>query len=325
MTTFQPNSSFPLEGNPDAQAPSPEPQPVPPDLGTPKATESEPAKPEPNLLPNLNSPKTLHVMRSVGYGLLLLSCIDLLYVLVPPELANPVWEYQTIGDLAKLAPVPLLAFMLVFYGETYARKRIEQPVLKFLSWLTLAISIVFFLLLPLTLFDSVRISRFNNDQIDVQVDQQKMQIDTTKKQVDKASSEELQSLIPSPDEKGKLQNSPRQTEQARQQVLNNLQKAKDQADEKANQARSNLRFNLVKNTAKLVLQVLIAGSIFIYVWICTQWARDPRSWKYGSVPVRNNLAAVETSMSSTGLPISSVNQVIKKMQRPVRRSHRRNI
>ncbi len=323
MTTFQPDSSFPLEGNSEAEMTSPVPESTPPEAESPTKPDMRHSKPEPSLLASFTSSTTLQVMRAIGYGLILLACIDLLYVLVPPELSNPVWEYQTIGDLAKLAPVPLLAFMLVFFGETEARKRIEQPILKFLSWLTLIIAIVFFLLLPLTLFDSVRISRFNNEQITVQVDQQKMQIDTTKKQIDKASSAELQSLIPAPDDKGKLPNAPKNTEQAKQQALENLQKAKQQTDEKANQARSNLRFNLVKNTAKLVLQVLIAGMIFAYVWVCTRWARDARSWKYSAAASRRS--ASTPPIAANGSPISSVNQAIKKMQRPVHRSHRRNI
>ena len=318
-SNFQPDPSLPLQETPEAPVDFPVP------ASASNATSSrETSKTKSILQTSVDSQKTLSIIRMVGYGLLLLSCIDLLYVLLPPELTNPVWEYQTMGDLAKLAPVPLLALMLVFYGETFSRKRIERPILRFLSWLTLVIAIVFFLLLPLTLFDSVRISRFNNEQITAQVDQQKLQIDATKKQLEKANPEQLQSLIPKPDEKGNLPDAPKNPEQAKQQILGNLQKAKDQADAQATQARSNLRLNLFKNTAKLIFQVLIAGSIFAYVWKCTQWARQTQSWKY----ITPAGTVTTTSTSSDVLhdsPVETVQHTIKKMQRPVRRSHRRNL
>jgi hypothetical protein len=324
-SNFQPDPSLPLQETPEAPVDFPVP------ASASNATSSrETSKTKSILQTSVDSQKTLSIIRMVGYGLLLLSCIDLLYVLLPPELTNPVWEYQTMGDLAKLAPVPLLALMLVFYGETFSRKRIERPILRFLSWLTLVIAIVFFLLLPLTLFDSVRISRFNNEQITAQVDQQKLQIDATKKQLEKANPEQLQSLIPKPDEKGNLPDAPKNPEQAKQQILGNLQKAKDQADAQATQARSNLRLNLFKNTAKLIFQVLIAGSIFAYVWKCTQWARQTQSWKYitpaGTVTTTSTSTSTSTSSDiSSDSPVETVQHMIKKMQRPVRRSHRRNL
>ena len=320
-SNFQPDPSLPLQETPEAPVDFPVP------ASASNATSSrETSKTKSILQTSVDSQKTLSIIRMVGYGLLLLSCIDLLYVLLPPELTKPVWEYHTMGDLAKLAPVPLLALMLVFYGETFSRKRIERPILRFLSWLTLVIAIVFFLLLPLTLFDSVRISRFNNEQITAQVDQQKLQIDATKKQLEKANPEQLQSLIPKPDEKGNLPDAPKNPEQAKQQILGNLQKAKDQADAQATQARSNLRLNLFKNTAKLIFQVLIAGSIFAYVWKCTQWARQTQSWKY--ITPAGTVATTSTSTSSdisSDSPVETVQHMIKKMQRPVRRSHRRNL
>ena len=150
-------------------------------------------------LTNTPLQRNLSIFRSIGYGLLGLSFVDLLYVLLPPDFTNPVWEYQTIGDLVRLIPVPLLALILVFYGEAIARKRLEKRILWTLSWLTLVIAIIFFLLVPLTISDSIRIGRFNNEQISNQVNQQKLQLDATRQQLEKATPEQLQSLVPAPD------------------------------------------------------------------------------------------------------------------------------
>ncbi|UWU49497.1 hypothetical protein APLC1_4353 [Limnospira platensis C1] len=45
--------------------------------------------------------KTIPPLRAVGYGLLFLSMLDLLTIILPPQLMNPVWEFQTMGGLWK--------------------------------------------------------------------------------------------------------------------------------------------------------------------------------------------------------------------------------
>jgi F0F1-type ATP synthase membrane subunit b/b' len=222
--------------------------------------------------------KTASIFRSIGYALLCLSTVDLLYVLLPPEFTNPVWEYQTIGDLVKLIPVPLLAFMLVFYGETTARSKVERHVLRVLSWSMLGIGLIFLLLIPLTVGDSIRISQYNNAQISTQVNQQKQQLDATRQQLEKATPQQLQSLVPVPDNKGQLPDAPSTPAQAKAQVLEGLDRAKEQAETQATQARNNLRKNLLKNTVKLTLESLIGGFAFMYIWSTTRWARRLQSY-----------------------------------------------
>jgi len=233
--------------------------------------------------PTLQQQKTMMLSRRIGYGLLVLCFIDLLYVLIPPELLNPVWEYQTIGDLVKLVPVPLLALMLIFYGDTALRSKPERLALKILSWITLFVGVVFLLLVPLTVSDAVRIHRFNNNQINTQVSQQRLQLDATRKQLEKASPEQLLNLIPAPDKEGKLPDIPNSPEQAKSQILTNLNRAKEQAEQQATKARANLRQNLVKNTVKLVAESLIAGCIFIYIWGMTAWTRRKDAYQYEAV------------------------------------------
>jgi len=252
--------------------------------------------------------KNLALIRGVGYCLLLLSSIDALYVLFPPEFTNPVWEYQTIGDLVKLIPVLLLAFMLAFYGETATRSKEERQILRLLSWSTLVISLVFLLLIPLIASDTMRISQYNNNKISDQVNQQKLQLDTTRQQLEQATPEQLQSLVPVPDAKGQLPDAPSTPEQAKAQVLANLEKAQIQADAQAKQARSNLRQNLMKNTAKLIAQSFIGGFIFMYIWSMTRWARQLKSYGYEA---------------SSTLPMGSLATLIQKIPQPLQRKTRR--
>jgi hypothetical protein len=236
--------------------------------------------------------KTLPTLRSTGYGLLLLAFVDLLYVLIPLELTNPVWEYQTTGDLIRLVPVPMLAFMLVFYGEATSRRRIERPILRALSWSTLIFGVILLLLIPLTVINTVRISRYNNDQISIQINQQKLQLDNTKSQLEKASPSQLQSLIPTPDEKtGNLPDMPKTPEEAKAQILSNIQKARETAEAQAAQARKNVKQNLTKNSIKLMVEALIAGCLFLYNWHVTSWARRRFAAAYEMVDAQAGIAA----------------------------------
>lgn len=222
----------------------------------------------------LITPNTLFIARLIGYGLMMMGFIDLLYILIPPQLANPVWEYQAIGDIVKLVPVPILALLLVFAGEKSTRHKLELKLLTVLSWLTLVISILFFLLLPLIVTNSFKIDRFNNTQITTEVKQQKQKLDATQKQVQNMDGEQLKFFIPTPDKIGSLGSLPNSPAQAKTSISANLERAKAKADAQAAEARKNVTANLVKNTFRLFAEALIAGVIFLMFWSRTDWARQ---------------------------------------------------
>jgi hypothetical protein len=209
----------------------------------------------------------------VGYGLLLLSFVDFLYVLIPADFMDPVWEYQFAGDLIKLVPVPLLALILVFGGDAVDRQEVEWPILKVLSWLTLLFSVTLFLLVPLTAANTLRIHRFNNEQISTQVNQQRQQIEATRTQLERATPQQLQNLVPTPNEQGQLPNVPVSPEDARAQILDNLNQSKDRAAAQANQARANVKQNLTKNSLKLIAESILGSLMFLYAWLISHWAR----------------------------------------------------
>lgn len=240
--------------------------------------------PSVQVLPSgLNPIKTLRILRSIGYGLLLLSLIDLLYILFPPEFTKPIWEYQTVGDLVRLVPVPMLAFMLVFYGEAVGRKKVERPILKILSWSTLIFGVLCILLIPLTVVNTLRIGQYNNEQINTQITQQKQQLSNTKVQLEKASDDQLQQLIQLPaGNSNPPPNSPKTTTEAKSKVLNNIEVAQKKADEQALAARKNVQQNLMKNSVKIILEALVAGFLFLYSWYVTDWARRRYSDVYES-------------------------------------------
>lgn len=238
-----------------------------------------------SLLPSeINPIKTMQVMRMIGYGLLALATIDLIYIIVPPEFTKPIWEYQTMGDMVRLIPVPMLAFMLVFYGETTGRKRFERPLVFAFSWSTLVFGVVFLLMIPLTVVNTLRIAQYNNDQINIQVQQQKLRLDNTRNQIQGASPDDLEKLIPRPsEEQAQNPNIPKTRSAAKAKVLTNLEKAQSMADEEADKARKNVEQNLYKNSFKLVTEALIGSTLFFYTWFVTPWARRRQADAYEEI------------------------------------------
>lgn len=57
------------------------------------------------------------ILRLVGYGLLVMAIIDVFFLVIPPQLMNPLWEFQTVGAIVERIPVTLLGIVLIYYDE----------------------------------------------------------------------------------------------------------------------------------------------------------------------------------------------------------------
>jgi hypothetical protein len=240
-------------------------QSIPPDSGAFQAP-----LPGEDVTQHITMGHLLRLARVVGYGLLLMSFIDFLYVLIPADFMDPVWEYQFASDLVKLVPVPLLALVLAFWGDYVERHDVEWPILRFLSWLSLLFSITLFLLMPLTVANTLRIHQFNNEQINTQVNQQQQQIDAARTQLEQATPQQLQSLASRNQNNSNAAASP---DDARAQILDNLQQTKEETTAQADQARANVKQNLIKNSLKLVAESCLGSFLFLYAWLVSRWAR----------------------------------------------------
>ena len=50
----------------------------------------------------------------VGYLILLLSFLDYILLLMPPQFLNPNWELNTMGRIIEYVWAPLIAFLMIF-------------------------------------------------------------------------------------------------------------------------------------------------------------------------------------------------------------------
>ena len=212
----------------------------------------------------------------IGYGLLILSLMDVIFLLFPPQIMNPAWEFQTIGGLVERVAVPLIGFLLVFYGERIGRLRWEFPLVKILSWLTLLIGLLFLLLIPLGIVNTIRLDKQAQSQISSQVDLNINQIQEVKKQLETAQTpEEMENLLRRLDSQGRAPDiqTPEQVQKVKEEVSNFIANAESQLSNQANVVQSDQRLTLLKNSIKWNLGALISATLFLMIWRATRWAR----------------------------------------------------
>lgn len=214
------------------------------------------------------------ILRLVGYGLLIMAFVDLFFLLIPLQLMNPLWEFQTIGAIVERIPVTLLGIVLVYYGEKSDRAPIETFLLKGLSWLCLVAAILLLLVIPLNISNSFRIYHHHNATANVQFVNQKDSIEQFKKQLEAANSKAEISAVLQQQAKQEVSipNSVN-TEKLKTNILTNLQDKQDSITNQAESFRNQKRSLLIKKCLKWNLGALIASVLFFLIWKSTGWAR----------------------------------------------------
>lgn len=221
---------------------------------------------------NVSSSSSL--LRLVGYGLLVLALFDFMHILVPLRLMNPIWEMQTIGAFVERVPVPLLGLMLVFYGETSFRKKWEITFLKLLSWASLLVGMLFLLLIPLIVVNTVRINKQITYQTSTQVSQQLSGLQQLENQVNKGTDKDINVLATRLNQGRQVD--VKNPQELKSRLLSEITKAKKIIQPQTTATLADKRFALLKNSIKWLLGSLVSGVLFIYIWANTGWTRRGR-------------------------------------------------
>lgn len=215
---------------------------------------------------------SIYRLRWVGYGLLILSLLDIIATFTPPNFLNPVWELQTIGSLVERVPVPLLGLALIFFGEEYDRYDLEDLILKFLSWLCILMSLFFLLMIPLGIVNTVKINNQNSQQITQQANQQLSQLKQVEDRLNKGTPEDLKNLASELTRLG-VQTNTENPNELKKQILSRINPAREQLENQSKTVQSSQRLVLLKNSVKWVLGALISSVLFFTLWKGTSWAR----------------------------------------------------
>ena len=214
------------------------------------------------------------ILRLVGYGLLLMAAVDILFLIIPPQLMNPVWEFETMGTIIERIPVTLIGIVLVYYGESSDRAPIEGLLLKVLSWLSLAMAIFLLLIIPLNINNGFRIYHQQNARVNAKFFSQKDTIEQYKKQLkDAASNQEISKILQKQARQKISIPSSVNTQKLKNDILANLQKKQDTIDSQTKSFRTQKRALILKQCLRWNLGALISSILFFLIWKSTGWTR----------------------------------------------------
>jgi len=216
--------------------------------------------------------RSIFLLRTLGYCLLLFVFFDLIYLLFPASFMNPIWEFQTIGGIVDRMALPLLGFVLVFLGEGNLRTKQEIFILKYLSWLSLVMAILLGLLIPLCLSNTYRINNLNNNQITTQATQRMSQIQQFEEQLGKATTSDFETLlgrINTQNNAEKITN----PEELKNRLLAESTTAKKNLEQQVATTRQSKRLELIKSALKAIVGAIISIFLLIRIWQGTRWAR----------------------------------------------------
>ena len=220
------------------------------------------------------SRKFLYILRWCGYGFLLMAGFDILQSLIPLGFTNPLWEMSTMASLVERVPIPILGFLLVFWGEDKERKIWEEKFLKFLPWLCLILGIIFLLMLPLTVINTWRINQVNTLQVDQKLQQEERQIGQLESQVNQVNLEQLRAIATQLKSVGMEVNITQLQPQLKADILAQIAKAKIQMPDRASALKNNQTFDLLKKSLKLFLGALISGVLYLQIWRSSSWIKE---------------------------------------------------
>ena len=215
------------------------------------------------------------ILHFIGYGILILALFDLIEIFYPLNLFNSAWEFEVFGQLVERVVVPLLGLALVFCSGINGRYVWEKPLLTALSWLSLFIAVCFFLLIPLSVSNTLRIDKDNSAAIEVQ---QKAQMNEIVK------AEEVLGKVTTPAQMntylGYFEDLPAevtestQLETTKEKLAELLQSQKRSITIQAKATQIQQRRQLLKSSIKWNLGALVSGALFVLVWQGTSWTRN---------------------------------------------------
>ena len=213
------------------------------------------------------------ILRLVGYGLLLITVVNISFLLIPLQLMNPLWEFQTVGAIVERTPFVLLGMVLVCYGQTSDRASIELFLLKGLSWFSLISAIVLLLVIPLNINNSLQVYYQNNVINSDRFIIKENIIEQFEEQLSFANSqEEIITIIQQQAQNINISESIN-IEKLKDNILVVLQNHRNNINSQLQAFKAQKRLLLIKNCLKWDLSALIAAILFLKIWNSTGWAR----------------------------------------------------
>ena len=209
----------------------------------------------------------LVILRLVGYGLLLMAVVNVCWLLIPAQLMNPLWEFQTIGAIVEKVPVGLLGIALVYYGEKSDRTSNEIIILKVLSWGSLLAAILMMLIIPLNISNGFKIYHQRDTTANAQFVSFQDTIEQFKEQLELANSKAEIGAILQQQTKQKI-NIPNSvnTEKLKIDIITKLKNNQYNVINQAEAFQAQKHSLILKKCLKWNFGALISCILFLMIW-----------------------------------------------------------
>jgi hypothetical protein len=219
----------------------------------------------------------VRILRHIGYGLLLLVLFDFSDIWLPPQFMNPSWELQAIGAMVEKVPLLWISLALIFLGEYYEYGKRERLLLKSLSWFALLVGILYFLFIPLGIFNLVKVDRQNQQRVNSEISQRMpiiQQIKTQINQVETAADlTKALNFLSSAGVYPEIKNGQKIPE-VKAQLVQSVTQSETKLNAQAQATIASQKLSLLKKAIKWTLGALISGFLLVSVWRSTRWVRQ---------------------------------------------------
>ncbi|MDJ0733717.1 MAG: HpsJ family protein [Nostocaceae cyanobacterium] len=218
--------------------------------------------------------RSFGVLRLLGYTLLLFTFIDYIAILVPPRLTNPDWELKVISMFVDRIWSPLLGltFIFLFTEKSLIYPR-EIKILKILSWAAFFLGLLYLLMLPLGINNSLTIYRNFNNQVTNKVAQRTEQLQKINEQLKSTNNPEqlrrvAQILNP---QSQKENNTP--PEELKNKLSQQIEQVVQNVEASAKATKKQQAMRWIKESVRINLGAFLGGACFITFWNLTRWVR----------------------------------------------------
>ncbi|WP_017303582.1 HpsJ family protein [Spirulina subsalsa] len=215
---------------------------------------------------------SLSLLPLVGYALLLFTLVDFVYLVVPPRLTDPIWQFEVMGGLVERIWAPLLGFVCIFYNRQEKLTRWQMRRLRLLSWFALLLGLTYLFLLPLGLGNTWRIHQFNKIQVEDQISREIFQVNQLRNRLQSATT--ISELNDVAQVVNFTVESPNNLATYRNQIRVKIDEAEQEFMRQVGIQWETQKLTLLKNSVKLNIGTILSGVWLILVWIRTHWARQ---------------------------------------------------
>ncbi|MEI6428225.1 MAG: HpsJ family protein [Pseudanabaena sp. ELA607] len=228
-----------------------------------------------------------NLLRFVGYGLLFFTLANYAEALIPPRFAqDPNWEFQTLGALVNTAPLPIIGFSLIFFGESKARSPIGRTILPIVAWLPLLLGIGYLVMMFVGISATLRLNTEIATRANFVLTQQQTQFQTAKDNLKSAKDENLteiakQLLQRSPSGSEAIKENQNNPNELRKQFEGEIQKTESTARSRIEEDRTRTSRQLLKQSLKWNAEALVSSILLIGLWAMTGWSRKKSKKKRG--------------------------------------------